>query len=213
MSKTGKRSRDDTGASGGQPAPAQPDAQTTAQLERLEGGLDLWTGEHIRARPIRPDDTARLQDFHARLSTDSVVFRFFRYFPALPVGDAEHFTHLDYNDRMALIATEGAGENERILGVVRYDRVGQDTAEVAFVVEDHWQGHGIATALLRRLAPYARARGITYFLAITMATNAKMMEVLQRAGYPFSSRFSASEYEVTLDISAPALGEPDSLTP
>ena len=56
---------------------------------------------------------------------------------------------MDYVDRMALVATRGEGEAEEILAVVRYDRTaGEREAEVAFVVQDAWQGHGIATALL-----------------------------------------------------------------
>ncbi len=191
--------------SSGQAAALPP---SPALLQRMEGSLELMTGERVHVRPIRADDTARLQAFHAHLSSDSVVFRFFRYLPALSDADAEHFTHVDYTDRMALVATQGLPESERILGVVRYDRIGPDTAEVAFVVEDRWQGHGIATALLHRLAAYARMRGITRMLAVTLAANAKMLEVLQNAGYPHSSRYADGEYEVTLDTSAPATGEP-----
>lgn len=179
-----------------------------ALLKQMEGTVELLTGERVHVRPIRSDDTARLQAFHAHLSSDSVVFRFFRYLPELSDADAEHFTHVDYMDRMALIATEGFLDSERILGVVRYDRIGPDIAEVAFVVDDRWQGHGIATALLHRLAAYARLRGITRMLAVTLAANAKMLEVLQNAGYPFNSRYADGEYEVTLDTSAPAVGEP-----
>ena len=191
-------------ATGGQPTPIPPSA---TMLERMEGSLDLLTGERVHVRPIRPDDMRRLQEFHAQLSSDSVVFRFFRFLPTLPDADAERFTHLDYEKRMALVATEGPPEDERIVSVVRYERIGPDTAEVAFVVADRWQGRGIATALLHRLAPYARARGITRMLAVTMAANAKMLEVLHNAGYPFSTRYSDGELEVTLDISKPANGE------
>lgn len=187
----------------------EPDQPQPAALDRMQGALELWTGERIYVRPIHPDDTPRLQAFHATLSTTSIMFRFFRYMPALSQPDADHFTHIDYHDRMALVAASDAAPESPLLGVVRYERIGPESAEVAFVVEDHWQGHGIATALLRWLAPYARMRGITRFLAITLASNAKMLEVLERAGYPHTSRFSGGEFEVTLDISAPAEGEPD----
>jgi RimJ/RimL family protein N-acetyltransferase len=184
-----------------------PSAALSAQLERLETDLTLWTGVHIHSRPIRPDDTKRLQDFHSQLSMASIVLRFFRYIPMLSDDDARRFTHVDYDNRMALIATEGVGADERILGVVRYDRISPDTAEVAFVVADRLQRHGIATELLLRLAPYARAHGIAHFLAITMATNEKMLGTLRNAGYPYSSRFVDGEYQVTLDISVPAARE------
>lgn len=189
--------------------PSTPPAPSLSeQLKRLEGSLELPTGERVQVRPIRPDDTVRLQAFHAHLSSDAIVFRFFRYLPTLPDADAARFTQVDYMDRMALVATDGPGEDERLLAVVRYDRINSDTAEVSFVVADRWQGHGIATALLHRLAPHARRWGITHLLAITLATNAKMLQVLRHAGYPLSSRYASGEVEVTLDISAPAPGEP-----
>ena len=177
-------------------------------LQKMEGSLELLTGEHVQVRPIRPGDAAPLQAFHSQLSADSVVFRFFRYLPVLPDADAKRFTNVDYVDRMALVATDGQGERERLLAVVRYDRISADTAEVAFVVADHWQGHGIATALLHRLAAYARVWGITRLLAVTLATNAKMLEVLRHASYPLTARYAGGEVEITLDISAPVPGEP-----
>lgn len=180
----------------------------SALLQTLEGDVELMTGERVHVRPIRPDDTVRLQDFHTHLSSDSITFRFFRYMPQLSGPDAERFTHVDYVNRMALVATDGQGESERILAVVRYDRIAPDTAEVAFVVADRWQGHGVATALLHRLAIYARQQGITHLQAITLASNAKMLEVLRHAGYPLSVRYFSGEIELTLDISAPISGEP-----
>lgn len=189
-------------------APTIPPAQAAAALARMQGAVELWTGDWIYARPIRPDDTARLQAFHSRLSSDSILFRHFRYLPTLSDPDADHFTHVDYNTRMALIAMQDSSPDAPLIGVVRYDQISPAAAEVAFVVEDRWQGHGIATALLRWLAPYARMRGITRFVAITLASNAKMLEVLHRAGYPSSSRYADGEYEVTLDISAPSPDEP-----
>ncbi|HKS69463.1 MAG TPA: GNAT family N-acetyltransferase [Ktedonobacterales bacterium] len=197
----------------GTSAPGVSSADTAARaelLQKMEGSLELLSGERVQVRPIRPGDAARLQAFHSQLSADSVVFRFFRYLPLLPDADAARFTHVDYVDRMALVATDGQGEEERerLLAVVRYDRLSADTAEVAFVVADHWQGHGIATALLHRLAAYARLQGITHLLAVTLATNAKMLEVLRHAGYPLSARYVSGEVEITLDISAPVPGEP-----
>jgi GNAT superfamily N-acetyltransferase len=188
-------------------APPTPDQLTL--LLKMEGSVELMTGERVHVRPIRPDDTARLQAFHTHLSSDSITFRFFRYMPLLSNADAERFTHVDYDTRMALVATEGLGEDERILSVVRYDRIGPGTAEVAFVVEDRWQGHGVATALLHRLAFYARQHSITHLLAITLGSNAKMLEVLRNAGYPLSARYANGEIEATLDISTPAPSEPE----
>jgi RimJ/RimL family protein N-acetyltransferase len=104
---------------------------------------------------------------------------------------------------MALLATLGTGTAEEILGVVRYERIGETAAEVAFVVADAWQGHGIATALLHRLAAYARAKGMTTFVAITMGSNARMIEVLRHSGFPLTTQYSEGTLEVHLDITKP----------
>ncbi|HEX5546124.1 MAG TPA: GNAT family N-acetyltransferase, partial [Ktedonobacterales bacterium] len=163
----------------------------------------LHDGHVIHVRAIRPQDDERLRAFHRHLSPDAIMFRFFHLFPELPAPDAEHFTHVDYVNRMALLATIGSGTTEEILGVVRYDRIEDTTAEVAFVVADAWQGRGIATALLHRLAAYARTKGIAAFVAITMGSNARMIEVLRNSGFPLTSRYSEGTLEVHLDITKP----------
>lgn len=191
---------------------AMPDAKAGAdrwpgepppEARELESTFCLRDGHEVRVRAIRPDDAERLQRFHSRLSLDTIVFRFFRVVPQLSREMAEHFTQLDYDRRMALIATLGEGAAEEILAVVRYDATSPTEAEVAFVVRDEWQGHGLATELLHRLARYARARGFTTFMAITMASNARMLDVLRNAGFPCTMRYQGGDIEARLDITRP----------
>lgn len=174
------------------------------EARQLDEQLVLRDGSVVHVRPIRPDDAERLRAFHASLSFESIVFRFFRALPELPQDLAQRFTHVDYVDRLALVATLGAGSHEQIIAVARYDRTSLDAAEVAFVVQDRWQGHGIATALLYRLAAYARAHGITTFVAITLGDNHPMLDVFRYCGFPHTSRRCDGEVEVRLDIRADA---------
>jgi GNAT superfamily N-acetyltransferase len=75
---------------------------------------------------------------------------------------------------VALVATIG----EDIVGVGRSIRLGGgDAAEVAFVIQDGFQGRGLGTALLTRLAGIARVDGIHRFVADTFATNRPMLDV------------------------------------
>lgn len=172
-------------------------------VAQIEGPLQLYDGGVIHVRAIQPDDDERLRVFHRHLSPDAIMFRFFHLLPELPAPDAAHFTHVDYVNRIALLATTDSAAPEEILGVVRYDRIEDTTAEVAFVVADAWQGHGIATALLHRLATYARTKGIATFVAITMGNNARMIEVLRNSGFPMTSGYSDGTLEVRLDITKP----------
>jgi RimJ/RimL family protein N-acetyltransferase len=171
---------------------------------RLTHALTLRDGNVVRVRAIRADDTARLQAFHAHLSMESIIWRFFRSVPNLSDEQARQFTHVDYNDRMALLATRGDDAAEEILAVVRYDRMaGERAAEVAFVVQDAWQGHGLATALLHELAAYARTHGVERLVALTMGTNARMLDVLHHCGFPCRTRYDGGDIVATLDITAP----------
>jgi GNAT superfamily N-acetyltransferase len=174
--------------------------------------LTLRDGSVVRVRAIRADDTGRLQAFHAHLSMNSIIWRFFRSVPNLSDEQAQQFTNVDYVDRMALVATRGENEAEEIIAVVRYDRrAGEREAEVAFVVQDAWQGHGIAAALLHQLAVYARAHGVERFVALTLGTNARMLDVLHTCGFPCRTRYDGGDILATLDITAPPSFSPDPL--
>ncbi|HEU5346042.1 MAG TPA: GNAT family protein [Ktedonobacterales bacterium] len=175
-------------------------AYRRAGVASLTQTITLRSGDAMRMRVIRPDDVERLREFHARLSPDTIVMRYFRAAPVLHEREAWQLTHLDYDNRMALVATTGAGDEERIIGVVRYERVSAMEAEMAFVVEDQWQGHGISTILLARLLDYARERGFERMVAITLAGNVRMRAVLVHAGYALTSHYADGCLTLTLDI-------------
>lgn len=169
----------------------------------LDARLTLRDGAIVHMRAIQAGDTERLRRLHRRLSTDAIFFRFFRLLPELSAELAERFTHVDYVGHMALVATVGSGAAEEIIAIVQYDRADATTAEIAFEVQDAWQGKGIATALLYHLAAYGRAHGFTRFVAITMSSNARMIEVLRYAGFPFHMRYVDGDVEASLDITQP----------
>lgn len=142
--------------------------------------------EEFVVRPIEPADTDRLVAAHDALSDEARRLRFFRPHPVLSEEEARHFTHLDHVDREAYVVLF----HDQIIAVGRYDRVGPDTAELAFVVGDMWQGRGLATMLLDRLAERAREVGIERFEADTFGENRAMLAVF---------RHWAPERHVTID--------------
>jgi GNAT superfamily N-acetyltransferase len=137
-----------------------------------EGAAGPPAGTVIRS--IRPSDAAGLRGFHARLSDDTIRNRFFGQHAVLPEAEVRRFTSLSPEREVALVATI----REDIVGVGRSIRLGgSDAAEVAFVIQDGYQGRGLGTALLTRLAGIARADGIHRFVADTFATNRPMLDV------------------------------------
>jgi GNAT superfamily N-acetyltransferase len=162
-----------------------------------ETGALRTNGTTVRVRPIRPDDAAALRAFHAGLSAESIMLRFFSAHPRLSDAEVERFTHVDGVDRLALVAEDGTG----IVAVARFDRTpGLDEAEVAFVVGDAFQGHGLGSLLLQRLADEARARGVRWLVADTLAENFRMLHVFRDAGFPRTLTRTSEVVRVVMDI-------------
>ena len=146
----------------------------------------LADGGVVHLRPIRPADADGLLAFHARLSPETRQMRFFTDRPTLSEREVEHFTHVDFDRRLALVAEL----RSEIIAVARYDADPEpgDGAEVAFVVQDEHQGRGIGSILLEHLAVAARRCSITSFHADTLAVNRRMQGVFHDAGYRVTTR-------------------------
>ena len=144
-----------------------------------EADVVLRDGTVAHLRPIRPSDADALRRFHAGQSEESIYLRFFAPLPQLSDRDIHRFTHVDYVDRVALVATI----REEIVGIGRYDTVSTHAAEVAFNISDHYQGKGIGSVLLEHLAAIARDEGVAEFTAEVLPQNRKMLQVFSDAGY------------------------------
>ena len=173
--------------------------------DHWEADVVLTDGGTAHIRPIRADDAGLLREFYARLSPESIYYRFFSPRPRLTDREVQHFTNVDYDDRVALIATIG----DAMVAVVRYDRIHSadeaengrsGTAEVAFLVEDAHQGRGLASVLLEHIAAAARERGIARFVADVLPENRRMSKVFREAGYKAEQRFEDGVLMLTLDL-------------
>ena len=167
------------------------------QLERWESDVVLADGGAVRVRPIRPDDADRLVRFHSRLSQETVYLRFFSPHPRLFDSEVERFTNVDFESRVALVAVL----DDEIVAVGRYDRLPDTTdAEAAFVVADEHQGRGLGTLLLEHLTAIAREKGITRFVAETLANNRGMLAVFSEAGFAVDRRLEDGVVHVAFAI-------------
>ncbi|GAB4579617.1 MAG: GNAT family N-acetyltransferase [Anaerolineales bacterium] len=165
----------------------------------------LPDGLVLTIRPIRPDDAKRLQEFHARLSPETIYYRFLENHPVLLDKEAKYFTALDFETRVALVATLVTREREEIVGVARFDVLTPnqpDTAEAAFVIEDRFQGLGLGTALMLRLARIALEMGVYYFVFTVHWTNEGMLKLLRKCGEVVERRQSGGVYDVRVQLSA-----------
>jgi acyl-CoA synthetase (NDP forming)/RimJ/RimL family protein N-acetyltransferase len=164
--------------------------------DHWEADVVLADGGTAHLRPIRPGDADTLRAFHSRLSSESIYYRFFSPRPRLTDREVEHFTTVDHVHRVALIVTVG----EVMIAVVRYDRVDEAEAEVAFLVEDAHQGRGLGAVLLEHVAAAARERGVRRFVAHVLPDNRRMIKVFRDAGYEAEQHFEEGAIRLVLDL-------------
>jgi len=154
----------------------------------------------ITIRAVRPDDKERIVKAFRALDRRSVYLRFFSYRRDLSEEELRRVTECDGVSEAVLVATVGSGDEETIVGLGGYVRSGA-AADIAFVVEEDFQGRGIASRLLQQLAHIARASGITRFEADVLAENTPMLTVLRRSGLPMgTSHGGAGVVHATLSL-------------
>ena len=169
---------------------SRPDAYPA----RWEADVVLRDGSMAHVRPIMPADADRLRRFHAGQSAESIYLRFFAPLKVLSDKDVARFTEVDYDWRVALVATV----HGEIIGIARYDRLDTTTAEVAFHISDAHQGKGVGSVLLEHLAAIGQERGVAKFVADVLPQNRKMIQVFTDAGYEVSYHFDDGVIAVAL---------------
>lgn len=150
-------------------------------MRELDREVGLRDGTRVRIRPIRPEDAPLLIDLYDRLSLDSRYHRFFSLMRRLPPDWAKFLATVDYRGRFALVVERPGVGAPALIAVARYETTSDPAlAEVAFVVEDDWQGRGLGTILLQDVLRAAEANGIAAFQAWVLADNRRMLDMFAR---------------------------------
>jgi GNAT superfamily N-acetyltransferase len=167
----------------------------------------LRSGLRIGIRAVRPDDIPRLLKAFRELEPESVRTRFFGYKKELSNSELSRVAQMDFINEVMLLATMQFQDEEIVIGCARYIAHGEDDgargAEIAFVVEESYQGLGIASRLLKHLAAIARRCGVSRFLAEVLSENYSMLAVLERSGLPIRRQRSGDTVHVTLTLADP----------
>lgn len=164
----------------------------------------LRDGRAATVRVMRPDDRDRLVAAFAKLDRESVYTRFFSYRRELPQGPLERIAQIDFARLAALVVTLDEGGGETIIGSATYVATdsadGARAAEVAFTVEEDFQGQGLAGRLLGDLAAIAGRHGFVRLVAEVLVRNAAMLAVFERSGLPLSTRREGEVLHVSLAL-------------
>jgi acetyl coenzyme A synthetase (ADP forming)-like protein len=174
------------------PVPTQDAAES--------GRLILRDGTSASIRLAAPADKQSMADFFAALSSASRLQRFFSV--AVP-NDKLLGIFCDNSDlrrQLTLIVTQRTASQETIIAVASYIARDNITAEIGLAVADAWQGKGIGTLLLERLALLAVANGLRHLWAVTMFENRQMLDVFRDSGFECRSKTEQGVVEIDLSV-------------
>jgi len=132
-------------------------------------------------RPVRPEDSKAFTRFFTKLQPDDVRLRFFSPLRSLPNNLLARLTHIDYGRDMGFIMFDAHNE---MVGIAHFsadpDKV---KGEYAVLVRSDLKGHGIGTALMKRIVDYARKYGVTELFGDVLEENTMMLSLCRDLGF------------------------------
>ncbi|MFP4629924.1 MAG: GNAT family N-acetyltransferase [Desulfohalobiaceae bacterium] len=134
----------------------------------------------VRFRPIKPSDEEEMRRLFYRFSNKAVYYRYFTPIKAMPHDRMQAYVNADFSKAMPIVGLVGPPGRGRIIAEARYVRhKDQPWADVAFLVDEEYQGLGIASYMLRLLMRLAKERCLQGFTADVLYSNQAMLKVFR----------------------------------
>ncbi|MBU0472832.1 MAG: GNAT family N-acetyltransferase [Bacteroidetes bacterium] len=165
----------------------------------------LKNGQGLFLKPATIADKANITSFMSRISREALRMRFMASISQVSDEIINNLCNGDFTDTGCLLATEGENEDSKVVGLANYISMNNNrTAEVAFLVEDSYQGLGISTLLLERLAGLASANGIIEFEAEVLPDNQQMINVFKSSGFEIHKVWHSDTIHVEFPVDGAA---------
>lgn len=159
----------------------------------------LRDGTPVIFRAVRGDDKARIRQAFHHLEAETIYTRFFSNRTDVTDQELSEGVDVDFVRNTTLVVTL-AGD-ETVIGAGRYIGIGDaPEAEVAFTVEEDYQGQGIAGRLLAILAEIGRSNGFERFHAEVLPRNTGMLRVFERCGLAMTRQRNDDTLRITLEL-------------
>ena len=146
-----------------------------------ESGYTLRDGTKVVIRELRGEDKGKLERFVDGLSEDALFFRF------LSSGIDRQVLIEQLSPRPGGVTLVAMKDGE-IVGHIAYFLSGSEAAEVGVLILDRYQGKGLGSRLIERIAQAANAAGISMFETIIDWNNTRMIRMVRNMGFPTSEK-------------------------
>ena len=172
----------------------------TYQDSAESGCLILRDGSTAFIRLSEPGDREALREFFHQLSPESKRRRFFSSADPAEALLERQCDSSNPRSQLTLIVSRIIEGASRIIATGSYVARDETTAEVAFAVDDEFQGKGLGGLLLERLALLAARHGFVRFWALTRVENRLMLETFRQSGFPLHSKVEDECVEIDFSV-------------
>ncbi len=151
-------------------------------------------------RPAQVEDVDLIVEMHQRSSEKTIYSRY--HSPRVPTRqEIAQICQMDEANGRAIVAATG-GKKPAVVGLAYYILSAPDTAEIALLVEDRYQGQGVGKRLLKLLMALAIAQGICFFEAFVLPTNRRMFHLLHQTGQVVQNKLDYGTREMRIQLTA-----------
>jgi GNAT superfamily N-acetyltransferase len=163
--------------------------------------LLLRDGSEVRMRPAGDADAPLVAALHARCAPHSRRSRFLS--PTRQLAPAELDALLGVGSEYGRAVLAVTADGGSAVGIANLDGDGVGSVRAAVLVEDAWQGRGLGTALLRRVAELAAEQGVAELTGVARADDLGVTRLLRRAGLRPSAEIVDGEVRLRAPLPAP----------
>jgi acyl-CoA hydrolase/GNAT superfamily N-acetyltransferase len=156
-------------------------------------------GVTVRFRAIKPSDEEQMRQLFYRFSDESIYYRYFAPIKTMRHAAMQEYVNIDYCNALSIVGLVGEPGQGTIIAEGRYVRHKRKPyADVAFVVDEKYQGLGIATFLYRMLIRHAQQQGLSGLTADVLTSNRSMLKVFEKGEFPVQAKLEGGVYALTI---------------
>ncbi len=155
-------------------------------------------GLQARFRAIKPSDEEEMRHLFYRFSDEAVYYRYFTSIKTMPHTKMQEYVNVDYNQVMSIVGLIYEPGQGTIIAEARYVKEPRRPwADVAFIVDEKFNGLGIASFMYQNLMRLAKDRGLQGFTADVLSSNQGMMKVFEKGGL-VKAKLEYGVYKLTM---------------
>lgn len=153
----------------------------------------------VRFRAIKPSDEEGMRRLFYRFSDEQVYYRYFTPLKTMPHSKMQEYVNVNYGNVMSIVALVDEPQKGRVIGEARYVKdPHRPYGDVAFIVDEEYQGQGIATYMYRMLIRLAKERGLQGFTADVLPGNRPMLKVFEKGETEVRANLEDGVYRLTM---------------